>query len=313
MRKTTFRLAISLSFLLYLGIGVDWLSLAAVFRQVGVLPYVLSTGFAISSTIFIAGKYRLFIKGTPIALPLKRLVAINFISRFYALFLPSAIGPEAIRWYKVTKNKKGRSFFLAATMAERLFFLLILLLCTLIPFLLRLPSPDLIIPQKRLAPILAACLLGVAFGMLFFYFPCIQQRAKHRIIKIIEQVGLSPGLKIFQFMKNFEIQPPFSRLFLPLLLLSAAWQTFFLLRIFFLFRAIGVSIPFIDVVWMGSFVMLLQVLPVTLAGLGLREGAYAFFLSLYGFPPETGIAIGLLFFSQMLIFAAIGALLNLTE
>ena len=68
-----------------------------------------------------------------------------------------------------------------------------------------------------------------------------------------------------------------------------------------------------DVTWMGSLVLLLQVLPVSFAGIGVREGAYAYLFTLFDMAPEKGILIGVLFFTQMLVFAIIGALLTLLE
>ena len=61
---------------------------------------------------------------------------------------------------------------------------------------------------------------------------------------------------------------------------------------------------------MGSLVLLLQMLPLSFAGIGIREGAYAYLFSLYGLAPEAGVLIGLLFFSQMLILAGLGGVLQ---
>ena len=68
-----------------------------------------------------------------------------------------------------------------------------------------------------------------------------------------------------------------------------------------------------DVTWMGSIVLLLQILPISFAGIGVREGAYAFLFTLFDMPSEKGILIGILFFTQMVIFAIIGAILNFFE
>ena len=68
---------------------------------------------------------------------------------------------------------------------------------------------------------------------------------------------------------------------------------------------------FIEVTWMASLVMLLQALPISLAGIGVREGAYAYLVTLFGLPVETGVVIGILFFSQMLIMAITGGILEM--
>ena len=64
---------------------------------------------------------------------------------------------------------------------------------------------------------------------------------------------------------------------------------------------------------MGSLVLLLQTLPISFAGIGLREGAYAYLFTMYGLPPEEGVLIGILFFSQILIVAFMGGVLELAD
>jgi hypothetical protein len=95
--------------------------------------------------------------------------------------------------------------------------------------------------------------------------------------------------------------------------LSLGWHLFFLVRNFLIFLALSIPLSFLDVAWMSSLVFLLQLLPVSLAGIGVREGALAFMFVQVGLPPEQGVAVGVLFFSQMLLLAVLGGLLELTE
>ena len=75
----------------------------------------------------------------------------------------------------------------------------------------------------------------------------------------------------------------------------------------------GLFLGIAEAAWMGSLVLLLQVLPISFAGLGVREGAYAYLFPLFGLSAEKGFLMGVLFFIHILIFAVIGAVLNLFE
>jgi len=237
-------------------------------------------------------------------------VAINFISRFYALFLPSALGPEAIRWYKVTKNKQGKSFFLASTMVERLFFLLILLVFGTLPLLFHTENQQILTLKDRLLPLITIAYIVIGGTLVYFLNPRLQM-ISNRLFK--KTVPIKRNSKIDQFIKNFSIKDISLSLIGALVILSLFWQLFFLVRMYFLFSAMSLPFSFIDVSWMGSLVLLLQVLPVSFAGIGVRESAYAYLFSLFGLPPEKGVLIGILFFTQMLIFSCIGAVLNFFE
>ena len=121
--KIALKIGVSCLFVGYLSFKVDLPAIAAAVKDVDLFFYLLSTLIAVLSNLFIAGKYYILIKDSPINHSLLSLVRINFISRFYALFLPSAVGREFVRWMKVTRNQKGRASFVASIIFERLTFL----------------------------------------------------------------------------------------------------------------------------------------------------------------------------------------------
>jgi uncharacterized membrane protein YbhN (UPF0104 family) len=95
--------------------------------------------------------------------------------------------------------------------------------------------------------------------------------------------------------------------------LSLVWQIFYISRLLMLTKAAALPLNLIDILWMGSLVLMLQTLPISFAGIGLREGAYAYLFTLYDLPPENGVLIGILFFSQMLIMAFVGGVFELMD
>ncbi|MCP4371045.1 MAG: flippase-like domain-containing protein [Deltaproteobacteria bacterium] len=310
MTKFLIRVSVSFLIILYLSLKIDYKIFVQAFREIDILFYLLSAIIAISASIFKAGKFYLFIKNTSLSLPIYRLLAINFIARFYSLIIPTSLGPAMVRWYKVTENKKGRSFFLASTMVERLFFLLILLLFGTIPLFFYNDNQQIIMLRQRLVPLLAIAYILLSGALIYFLFSGPQELLKQLIRKFIT---IKKDSKFDIFLNNFSLKNSSLSLISALFVLSLLWQIFFLTRMFFLFSAMDLPFSIIDVTWMGSLVLLLQVLPISFAGIGVREGAYAYLFTLFGLPSEQGFLIGILFFSQMLIFAGIGAVLNLFE
>jgi uncharacterized membrane protein YbhN (UPF0104 family) len=104
-----------------------------------------------------------------------------------------------------------------------------------------------------------------------------------------------------------------SKTFFYMVALSLIWQIFFICRLWILIRATSVPLSFMDITWIGSLVLLPQTIPISFAGIGLREGAYAYLFTLFNLPPEKGVLIGILFFSQMLIIAFVGGICELLE
>jgi len=96
-------------------------------------------------------------------------------------------------------------------------------------------------------------------------------------------------------------------------LLSCIIQILIAVRISLLCRAVGVTLPWLNLLWVSSFVFFIQVMPVSFAGVGVRETAFAYTFSLYALGREAGALVGVLFFTQMLIFAGIGGILEIVD
>ncbi|MDY6986976.1 MAG: lysylphosphatidylglycerol synthase transmembrane domain-containing protein [Thermodesulfobacteriota bacterium] len=310
MAKYILRIATSCLLFAYIAFKVDWGTVASAFKLIRPDFYFLSTLVALICPVVMASKYHVMTKGTQIELSILRLTAINYISRFYAVFLPTALGPELVRWYKVTQNKRGRSFFLASTILERILFLLVLLAFGSIPLLGFTFNQNITLFTHQLAPILTSALFVLIGGLVFFFFPNAQRKLKQLTKK---SLNIQEDSGVGRFLAEFELKHSVLSVVGPLFALTLLWQLFFVVRMLLLFWSLEIGVTLIDVAWMGSLVMLLQVLPITFAGLGVREGAYAYLFALYGFEAEKGVVLGMLFFSQMLIFASVGAILNVIE
>lgn len=74
---------------------------------------------------------------------------------------------------------------------------------------------------------------------------------------------------------------------------------------------LGIHIRFADYVWIVALVSLAQVMPITIAGLGVREGVFAFLLGQYGVSTTTSVALSLVVFSVTLLFGIVGGILEL--
>ena len=309
--KIAFKIGVSCLFAGYLIFNVDVSAIATALGQIDLSFYLLSTLIAVFSNFFIAAKYFILIKESPINRSLLSLVKINFISRFYALFLPSAVGREFVRWLKVTQNRQGRASFVASIIFERLTFLLVLILCGSLPLFMYGAIPEIVLLRKRLLPWLILALIFIAVLLSFYVSTAVRSIAKSIANRIVKR--LSDRFNLIAFIDSFKLNNMKPAFYAGIVGLSLVWQIFFISCLYALVKAAALPLSLIDIVWMGSLVLLLQTLPISFAGIGLREGAYAYLFTLYGLPAEKGILIGILFFSQMLIMAFAGGIFELMD
>lgn len=309
--KLILRFGVSCLFVGYLALKVDWTVILFAFKQIDLGLYAASTILTLGASFFLACKYHLLIKGTSLARPVLYLTKINLIIRFYALFLPSALGPEAVRWYKITRNQRERSLFLAAIVFERLTFILMLILCSFIPLFFYSSNLEIESLRQRIFPVVIVSLSFVCLSLCYFIFPEIRSFFLSIVEQVIPSRWNSQNIDIF--LKSLYLNNTNASLYSYVTALSLVWQFFFLSRLFVLFKAAYLPLSFLDVAWMGSLVLILQVLPISFAGIGVREGAYAYLFTLYNLPAEKGVVIGILIFSQMLILAGLGAFFELRD
>lgn len=71
--------------------------------------------------------------------------------------------------------------------------------------------------------------------------------------------------------------------------------------------------PVSTIIWVSALVFLVQTLPISFNGMGIRETGFAYLLGLYGIDPEKGVLIGLLFMANIIISAMVGGILELTD
>ena len=309
--KIALKIIISGVFIGYLIFKVDVSALAAALGSIDTGFYVISTLLAVFSGIIVAAKHYCLIQGSVLNHSLASLTKINFIARFYALFLPSAVGREVVRWFKVTRNTNGKAQFIAAIGFERLTFVLVLLLCGIIPLLFYTSKPEIAILRMRVLPIAAAGILAVSTLLLFYMYMPMGDRFKSWTTAILKRIR--PNLDLAAYFENHHFKRMDVSILSAILGLSILWQIFFIIRLLFLVKAASVPLAIIDVTWIGSLVLLLQTIPISFAGLGLREGAYAYLFTLFNISPEKGVLVGILFFSQMLIIALVGGVFEFFE
>jgi len=307
----TFKLFISSLFVGYLAFKLDWTEISDAFKEAHFIYYIGSTLLLLILVILNSLKFYLFIKDTPIHKSISFLTKVNFISRFYALFLPSAISRGAVRWYKVTESQKERTFFLAVIFFERFVHIFLLLIFGFIPLFIYSSNSKIIHLRSSIWPIVLTFYIVTIIGMGYFLLPEVKSYLKNALLRILP--AHERWEKILIFYEKLNIPNLSVSLFISILLISFLWILVFAGRIFLLSKALGLPLEYIDIAWMSSLVLLLQLIPVSFAGIGVREGAYAYLITVFGLSPVKGVSIGVLFFSQMLIVAAIGGIFEIFE
>ncbi len=80
--------------------------------------------------------------------------------------------------------------------------------------------------------------------------------------------------------------------------------------ILLLSKNLNITLHFFDCCWAFSAISIITLLPITIGGLGLREGAFIGVLGLIGVAHEDALVLSLILFSFLIVTAVVGGVIN---
>lgn len=235
------------------------------------------------------------------------IIKIHLATSFYGLFLPGILSAGAVKWYKFSRFGK-KSAAAAVVVFNR--FLEVLM----IVFIGILASLPIIYSSNNLKLFFALAILFVS--MIIFYILLFRNTGLDFIKKYLFILPL-PGSVKKASGKFFDSMLQFQNLSLK--------EHFKILGLLFLYHGIGVisfllfakslniNLSIWSIAWIRSVMALSIILPLSFAGLGIREGTLVFLLYYHGIKSDISMALSFLFFSRNILTSLTGGLIELKE
>jgi uncharacterized membrane protein YbhN (UPF0104 family) len=219
----------------------------------------------------------------------------SMIALFFNQTLPSSIGGDAMRVWLVSKHANWRSAIYSVFL-DRLIGVVALAVLVLacLPWTLELVQNP--IGRAALLLIGLGCLgAGMAFvGLAWKRLRVLQRWSFTRHLAELADVALVILHSPRSFAPAFGIS-----VLVHLLTALAAWCAA---------RAIGADVQLLYTVFLVPPVILVTVVPISIAGWGVREGAMVAAFGYAGLPPGDGLIVSLLFGAGYLVMGALGGL-----
>ena len=212
-----------------------------------------------------------------------------FKGMFFNQGLPTSIGGDAVRMLDVAKLGFRKRDALYGVMVDRIIGLGALLSLTLLAYLL---SPNLL-PKQVHRPILMIISLGAAgfFGIfLIKYFTWMNRFPKLAVINVIAQ-------RLHQALSFKRILLVFASLLIPFLALLGFFATGW---------ALGLEYSLMTYFALVPPALVLTVVPISVAGWGVREGALVGLFSLIGADKTAVLMMSLLYGITLIIVSLPG-------
>ncbi len=287
--------AVTLFVFVFLFIKIDVASALRALSKVNYLSVLLALGLYLFCQILSAYRWRLLVRVVGFRNSLKDLVAYYFVGMFFSLFLPGIVGGDMGRAYFLSKSKGSLLTAFYSTFAERFIGVLALLAIATFSFLFF--SVDLV-PS----PIQWLTILLTAF--LFFFTPLAPQLARF-LSKLYKRINSHYLKDLYNYWKN-------PRKVILALVFSFIIQLIVISIHILIGHSLNLSLPLRYYFAFVPLVGLVSALPISLNGMGIREGSYIYFLTLAGIKSNVSLTFGLFWLLIILVSGLIGGMVYLS-
>ena len=271
---------------------------------------LLACGIPLSIVPLVSvNRWKLYLALTGIRERFWPLWRINLISTFQGLVLPSTQGLDALRMYHIAKrHPEGVGGAAGSVLIERMIGMLVWCGIALVglPFVLRYATTKWSIVLSVVGFSAAAVL-----GSLLVVSPWFHRLYAGRRPKMM---ALAKVIGFLDKTHGTLVTFPYRKVLLSSIGLIIIYQFCSITCVWLLFNAYGVSLPLYMHMAFYPVIAIIAMMPVTIGGFGVREGAFAYFYSLVGVPAEVSVCVSVANYVVLcLLPAALGGVIWLWE
>jgi uncharacterized protein (TIRG00374 family) len=253
--------------------------------------------FSLGGFLLSAWRWQRVLAVFDVRLPLRTLLGHYLAGQFVGNVLPSTIGGDVLRVSRAAKSTGSSDVAFASVVIERLSGFVALPLLTFVGFAV---EPSLLeVDRSWIALMIAGATVAALVVILFV---AGSQRLAGRFAKHENWMRFIGAVHVG--VNRIRHEP---RRGLSVLVAAVTYQLSVLIAVYCAIHALGVSLPNGAVLAFLPAVAAAQALPISLSGLGIREGLLVILLHPLGVPTGKAIGIGLLWYGMTLVVSLLGA------
>ena len=280
------RIAVGLSLLGFLLTQIDLGQASRAVADARIDLLLLAFAIVLGSRLLAAARWYLLLRGRHAAVTLFGMLRLMFVADFVGYFMPGSLGVEVLRVYGLAKTTADPALSATSVVVERVVALVVLVLLVL----LGLAARPLALPAEigRLAWLFLALLLVAVLAVMA---PPTRSLAL-RLLPGERLARIRRGLeRVFAALDSYRSRP---WLIAASLVLALVFQLMRCASVTVGAAALGHPLPFTFVLVVFPIMLLISLLPITIAGLGVREVGFVYFLGLGGMPAEVALPLALI-------------------
>ncbi len=266
-------------------------------RGRAILFLVVALALAVVGVGLSAWRWQRVFIALGVEVQLRALISIYLASSFVGNVLPSTIGGDVLRVSRVGSRVGSTQVAFASVALERLSGFIALPILVFIGFALR---PSLLDVDHAILGLLVGVIALAVLALIIFLAGHPRLAGRFTDNENWTRFLGAAHTGVIEFrrapLRTFEV-----------LLTAMIYQASVIACVVLISAAMDLDLPIAALVAFVPAVAMVQVLPLSISGLGVREGLLVYFLTPLGITRGHSISLGLLWYASMLLTSALGA------
>ena len=274
-------------------------ALVGVMAETDLRIYIAAFLLFLFQQFVVAYCWQLLLRAQENRVPFFRTLEVHFVGSFFGTFLPSSITMDIVRAYRLSRHLRrgvdaASSMFVTRVVGFWVNFVLASIVA--VP-----------IGQATHNPHLAWTLVAITLGFVAAIWMALNRWSMQLLRRILQRLKLAKIADKLQHTRDAILQFSFAKqAIFKLLAFSLFFQIVGIVVIFLVGRAVNINLGIGHYFIYIPLITALAVLPISVLGIGIREGAFVFFFAQAGVPQAQALSLSLLLFLQSLLMALIG-------
>jgi glycosyltransferase 2 family protein len=237
-----------------------------------------------------------------ITLSINQIVRINFITSFYSLFLPGHLAGGVIRWHRMSSHDKKPAQALATILFTRMLSTIVTVVVGLACWLLD--------PVARRTLGFGLGFTVLLLGLLIAHWLLFNSGRAHWLASWLGGRSWLPKFAADKIGKVLVSVDKFGELTFgrlagtgALLVLS---ELIGILSFYLISVAMHLGLSPVSIGWVRAYVTLLTLLPISIMGVGVRDGSMVVMLRAYAVAPALALTYSALLLTRTVVLALLG-------
>lgn len=299
------RCAVGIGILYALFLRVPLFEVIAAMASAQVGPVIVALMISLLVHVVAGYRLKLFTGRQGISLSTFQAFELNCAAVFYGLFLPGGnLTGAVIRFYRLCGQERKMAEAFASLAIDRVTATVAVCLVGILFWIVDRP-PD----SWYVGLGMVAVLGGLISPVILWPRGKLRSGLRKCLDRMTRVSAFAKAHNLFLALDRFRDVSAWVLAFI--LALSVASQLLGAFALHLLAVSVGIDLSLVRITWVRSAVVLITMVPISVSGLGVREGAFLFLLRRYGIGSEKALGLSLLVFAAgVLLIGILGGVLE---